>query len=414
MTTPDTAHAHQTASPIESEVGATFDEWLADRSVYWNAERDAWIVTGYAETARILEDSGTFWRDIPQREGSSEFWGRHLLTLEGRDHRRLHTLHMQLTGETFAEDIRERARELSRGVISPLVKQGQAELVADYVDTVVFLIGCDFVGYDIADSSTMETLLHQMQIRARWKEALHAGKGIPLASQVAQDGQAALKTMASILLPIIRERRQHPRNDLISALWRKGPGVFPDWNEHDVLSTCWSSLDNETKPLLRGLLYTLCRDPELQAKLRRSPSLVAGFVEEGLRFLTPFRTIRRVVQQDVEIGGQRMHRGDAIYLITPLANRDQAHWKCPYAFDAERQQESTHFAFGFGPGYCVGRYVGRVEAAEVVNAILAETSMFSLDPNAAKPQWYGEMYHSVSPIHAILQQKTEASGIVSY
>jgi cytochrome P450 len=99
-----------------------------------------------------------------------------------------------------------------------------------------------------------------------------------------------------------------------------------------------------------------------------------------------------------------MRRGDSIYLITPLANRDEERWKCPHAFDAERQQESTHFAFGFGQGYCVGRYVGRVEATETIKAILAETSMFSLDPQGAKPRWHGEMYHSVSPIHAILQQ----------
>src|SRR6185295_9743400 len=125
----------------EAEVGATFDEWTGDRSVYWNAERDAWIVTGYAESARILEESDTFWRDIPLRDGSSEFWGRHLLVLEGRDHRRMHSLHMQLTGEAFAERIREKARKICRDVISPLVKQGRAELVVDYADAVIFLIG---------------------------------------------------------------------------------------------------------------------------------------------------------------------------------------------------------------------------------------------------------------------------------
>jgi len=402
MPTRDTADNHKAHSPIEAEVDATFAEWMGNSSVYWNAERDAWIVTGYAETAKILEDSSTFWRDIPLREGSSDFWGRHLLILEGRDHRRLHTLHMQLTGEAFAENIRERVREICCSVISPLVKQGRAELVVDYADTVIFLTGCDFVGYDL-DASAMEKLLVQMQIRAKWKEALHAGNGIPLASKIAQDGQAALKVMASILLPIIRERRENPRDDLISALWRKGPGVFPDWNENDVLSTCWSSLDNETKPLLRGLLYTLCRDQELQARLRRDPSLVTSFVEEGLRFLTPFRTMRRVVKKDVELGGQSMRAGDSIYLITPLANRDEGRWRCPHAFDAERQQESTHFAFGFGQGYCVGRYVGRVEAAEAVRAILAETSTFGLDPDGEKPRWHGEMYHSVSPVHTILK-----------
>jgi len=377
---------------------------MGDRSVYWSDQRHAWIVTGYPECARILEESDTFWRDIPQREGAHEFWGRHLLILEGRDHRRMHAVHMQLTGETFAEAIREKAGEISRGVAARLVEQGRAELAADYADTVPFLIGCDFLGLNAADTALTKALLPQMKIRAKWKEALHSGDGIPLNTKIAQDGQAALKTMAGVLLPIIRERREQPRDDLISAIWRKGPTVFPDWNEDDVLSTIWSSLDNETKPLLRGLVYTLCRDPALQESLRRDPSLVEGFVEEGLRFLTPFRTIRRTAKKDVEIGGQTMRGGDAIYVITPLANRDEERWACSHAFDAERSQQSTHLAFGYGPGYCVGRYVGRVEAAEAVRAILAGTSMLSLDADAAKPEWAGEMYHSVSPIHAILQR----------
>ena len=404
MTTHDVVDTKRPRCPIDAEVDGTFHQWTGDRSVYWSNDRNAWIVTGYVEAARILEESATFWRDIPLRDGAPEFWGRHLLILEGRDHRKLHAVHMQLTGEKFAESIRGRAREIARGLSARLVKQGRAELAADYADTVVFLIGCDFLGFDIEDEALMGALLPQMKIRAKWKEALHSGSGIPFKSQVAQDGYAALQAMAAMLLPTIRDRRDHPRDDLLSAIWKKGPSVFPDWNERDVLSTIWSSMDNETKPLLRGLLYTLCRDQELQGRLRRDPSLVSGFVEEGLRFLTPFRTIRRVVKQDVEIGGQKMHAGDSIYLITPLANRDEERWECPHAFDAERVQDSTHFAFGYGPGYCVGRYVGRVEAAEVVSAMLAETSSMRLDESSPKPEWAGEMYHSVSPVHAILQR----------
>jgi cytochrome P450 len=409
MTTGEMVGAAKARCPVEDEVGATFHQWLGERSVYWNKERNAWIVTGYAESARILEESATFWRDIAQRDGASEFWGRHLLVMEGRDHRRMHAVHMQLTGEKFAEDMRERAREIARDLSARLVKKGCADLAAEYADAAVFMIGCDFLGIDITDTSMMENLLGEMKIRAKWKEELHAGDGIAFSSKIAQDGKAAIERIASVLLPIIRERRDHPRDDLLSALWKKGPSVFPDWNERDVMSTIWSSMDNETKPLLRGLMYTLCRDQELQARLRRDRSLAAGFVEEGLRFLTPFRTIRRVVKQEVEIGGQKMRAGDNIYLITPLANRDEERWACPHAFDAERKQESTHFAFGYGPGYCVGRYVGRVEAQEVVGAMLAETSAFSLDPQYPKPEWAGEMYHSIMPVHAILQPPVRSS-----
>jgi cytochrome P450 len=401
----EAADSQKAEDALQDEVRSTLGEWTGnDRSVFWSADRDAWVVTGYAEVAKILEEPDGFWRDVPLREGGKQFWGRHLLTLEGREHRRMHTLHMRLTSEAFAEGMRERAGKRCRDLILPLVEKGRGELAEHYADPVVFLVGCDFVGYDVTDASVMEDLRRLMQTRGTWKLALHSGTGISLESKVAQDGQAALKAMESILLPIIRERREQPRDDLISELWRKGPTVFPDWNEKDVLSTCWSSVDNETKSLLRGLLYILCRDRELQARLRCDPSLIAAFVEEGLRFLTPFRTMRRVVKKDIELAGQNLRAGDAMYLITPLANRDEEKWKCPYGFDAERQQESTHFAFGFGPGYCVGRYVARVEATEAIKALLAETSSFGLDPEADQPKWQGDMYHAVWPLNVILQK----------
>jgi cytochrome P450 len=395
--------SHKTLNSLEEEVRATLEYWTGEDSVYWSVEREAWVVTGYAEAAKMLEDSSVFWRDVSNREGSSEFWGRHLMMLEGRDHRRMHALHMQLTGEAFAESIRERVSEICHDICAELVRQGEAELGVNYADLAVLLSGCDFMGYGTSDRSMIESLEHQMGVRAKWKEALLAGDGIPLDSKIAQEGQAALDIIRSALLPIIKDRREQPHDDLISAMWQKGPSVFPDWNEDDIFNAGWSCLDNEGKPLLRGLLYILCRDLELQEKLRRNPSLVAGFVEEGLRFLSPLRTMRRVAKKDVEIGGQKILSGDSIYLITPLANRDEERWGCPHSFEAERMNKTTNLAFGYGPGYCVGRYVGRMENEEAIKAILAEATEFSLNPARAKPEWMGDFAHSVWPIHAILK-----------
>ncbi|MET4808172.1 cytochrome P450 [Limibacillus sp. MBR-115] len=403
MTPPNTMGSHKTLNSLEEEVRATLEYWTGEDSVYWSVEREAWVVTGYAEAAKMLEDSSVFWRDVSNREGSSEFWGRHLMMLEGRDHRRMHALHMQLTGEAFAESIRERVSEICHDICAELVRQGEAELGVNYADLAVLLSGCDFMGYGTSDRSMIESLEHQMGVRAKWKEALLAGDGIPLDSKIAQEGQAALDIIRSALLPIIKDRREQPHDDLISAMWQKGPSVFPDWNEDDIFNAGWSCLDNEGKPLLRGLLYILCRDLELQEKLRRNPSLVAGFVEEGLRFLSPLRTMRRVAKKDVEIGGQKILSGDSIYLITPLANRDEERWGCPHSFEAERMNKTTNLAFGYGPGYCVGRYVGRMENEEAIKAILAEATEFSLNPARAKPEWMGDFAHSVWPIHAILK-----------
>lgn len=409
MRTPDvTQRGAEMSAPrvefIRAEMDGTLDEWRGDDAIFWDDERAAWIVTGYDEVASILEDAKRFWRDIPMRDGAAEFWGRHLLILEGRDHRRLHALHMKLTGEDFAEGIRGSVARIAGDVSTGLVEKGTGELAAEYADKIPFLVGCTFLGLDTSDETLMERLLGEMRSRGKWKEALHAGSGVPFESSVAREGYSAVREMASALLPTIRARRQQPADDLISAFWREGATIFPDWNESDLVSCCWSSLDNETKPFLRCLLYVMCRDENLQAWLREDHGRIAGFVEEGLRYLSPFRTMRRVAKEDVSMGGKPIKAGDSLYLVTPIANRDGPASECPHSFAPERPTTKNHFAFGLGAGYCVGRYVGRVEAIEAVRAILTATSRLELDREAVEPPtWSGEMYHSVYPLHAILR-----------
>ncbi|MER1966301.1 cytochrome P450 [Castellaniella sp. GW247-6E4] len=397
-----TGTAIATDNELSKEIEAGFVRWLESEPVYWNSDRNAWIVTGYDEGFRVLKEADTFWRDVPDREGADEFWGRHLLNLSGRDHRRLHTLHMKLTGEDFAEKIRPMAFEKAKQIGAALVARGSAELSVEYADTVPLHVGCTFLGIDTSSDAFMQELNHQMQIRAVWKEALHSGEGISLNSKIAQDGMKALAAVEELVMPTIRDRRDNPRDDLISKFWQEGPSVFPDWGEKDIMTYCWSCMDNETKPLSRGLLYILVRDQDLQAKLRKDSNLVQDYVEEGLRYLTPFRTIRRTVLKDVDLNGTKMKKGDGIYVITPLTNRSEEKWECPHSFVPNREQ-NTHFAFGFGAGYCVGRYVGRVEAAEMIKGLLAEAASIEFDPKGAKPKWAGEMYHSVSPVNVLLK-----------
>lgn len=402
----DTLSSHEPygVRAVEIEIDGSLNAWRGDSSVYWDHDRQAWIVTGYDEVAAILQDAKRFWRDIPLRSGADEFWGPHLLNSQGARHRRLHALHMKLTGEQFAEDIRDLVARIALDISRGLLAAGKGELAAEYADTIPFLVGFEFLGLDTSDRSLMEMLLSAMRIRARWKEALHAGSGIPLESRIAQEGIVAIGAMTDALLPTIRRRRDSPGDDLISAFWTEGTRTFADWDEVDMVTCCWSCLDNETKPLLRGLLYLLCRDQAWQSKLRAEQSLVPNFVEEGIRYLTPFRTIRRVAISDVELGGQKIRAGDGLYLITPLANRDESKWECPHSFRPSRPETATHFGFGLGAGYCVGRYVGRVEASEAIKAIVSTTSRIALDPDAAeKPRWSGEMYHSIFPLHAIVE-----------
>lgn len=387
----------------DSNFQAELDKWLGDGPVYWSDERNAWIVTGYDEAGTVLRDAKSFWRDAPERDGSFEFWGRHLMSLKDANHRHMHAVHMQLTSEGFANKQQARGVDICTEVVKGMVSRGSAELSTEYADTIPLLIGCDYLGLDLDDEPFMRALREQMDIRALWKEALHAGDGIPLNSEIAQNGLQAVNAIKKMLYPTILARRDQPKDDLISLLWKDGPSVFSDWNEEDIANTCWSSMDNEGKPFLRGLLCILCQSPALQARLRAEPSLVTNFVEEGLRFLAPFRTLIKTAQKDVSLGGRDIKKGDTVYVITALANRDSAKWSDPYEFDIDRSEKVTHYTFGFGPCYCVGRYVGRMEAAAAVTALLECTTEFKMDPDKPAPVWSGEVYHAAYPVHVLLK-----------
>jgi cytochrome P450 len=392
---------------LEDELRAAIDQWLGDQPVYWNAKWNVWVATSYDAVAKILKDANTFVRNMNKREGSLEFWGPNHLLYQGLDtsaHRLWHAAHMRLTGEDFAEAIRKRIREISHEVSTRLVNQGHAELVADYANMIPFLAGYDYLGFDPNDTELKNTLWSQLPIREVWKHQLDIGDGVPLNSKVAQEGLAAIQIMTSAMLPTIMDRRDHPRDDLISKFWIKGREIFPNWNERDVVSNCWSNLDNEAKLSLRGLLYILSRNQELQSILRRDPSLVDNFVEEGIRFLSPKRTIVRTATKDTVLDGQQIRRNDVIYAITATANRDETLWPCPYHFDHTRPEEGTSFAFGYGAGYCVGRYVGRSKASEAIKALLSATSSFAIDPSKPEPKWKGDMYHVPSPVHVVLRR----------
>jgi cytochrome P450 len=391
---------------LENELRGAIDQWLSDQPVYWNHEWKVWVATSYEAVGKVLKDSKTFVRDMNKREGSLEFWGpNHLLYLgiNTRKHRLWHTAHMDLTGKDFAEAIRKRVNEISLDVSERLLNQGHAELVQDYANMIPFLAGYDYLGFDPNDTALKETLLVQLPVREVWKHRLDVGDGVPLSSKIAQDGLEAIQLMTAAMLPTIIDRRDHPRNDLISNFWKRGRELFPDWNEQDIVSNCWSNIDNEAKLSLRGLLYILCRNQELQEILRNDLSLVDNYIEEGIRFLSPKRTIVRMATEDVVLDGQQIRRNDVIYAITATANREEKLWPCPYQFDYTRPPEESTFAFGYGAGYCVGRYVGRSKASEAIKALLSTTSSITIDPGKPEPKWKGDMYHVVSPVHVILK-----------
>ena len=75
----------------------------------------------------------------------------------------------------------------------------------------------------------------------------------------------------------------------------------------------------------------------------------------------------RTAQEDTEICGQPIAKGDWLYLSYKAANLDPKVFPDPLRFDVTRANASKHLGFGFGVHYCLGALLARMELRSLFN-----------------------------------------------
>lgn len=160
-------------------------------------------------------------------------------------------------------------------------------------------------------------------------------------------------------LRIAYQRREHPRDDLISLL------AGAPLNDRQFCQF-WLLLvvagNETTRHLISNAIHLLLTDPSL-----RLESIPAA-VEEFLRVVTPIMQFRRTATRDVTLAGQPIRQGDKVVLYYVSANRDERVFA-----DADRihlgRDPNPHLSFGIGPHFCLGAHLARMEAAALLEAL---------------------------------------------
>ena len=154
--------------------------------------------------------------------------------------------------------------------------------------------------------------------------------------------------------------------------------------DEEILGFCFLLIvaGTETTTNLLGLgAIALAMNPDERARLLADPSLVAGAVEEMLRWGSPVQGLARTTTRSVERHGVTIPEGAKVQLLYGSANRDEREFPDPDRFDATRTIE-RHLAFGHGVHFCLGAALARLEATVVFEELLRRIPDWQVDTDA--------------------------------
>jgi pimeloyl-[acyl-carrier protein] synthase len=263
-----------------------------------------------------------------------------------------HTRLRGLVSQAFTPRVIERMRPHIEDIVNRLLDRVQnanaLDMIADLAYPLPVTVICEMLGVPTDAHSGIHQWSKDL---ARSLDAL----GMPTDEDVLTRGRAAQQAMLDYFRDLIRERRQTPRDDLLSLLIaaeEQGDRL----TEGELLITCillFVAGHETTVNLIGNGVLALLNHPEEFAKLRSEPALLPAAVEELLRYDSPVQRTGRITDTDVELDGRKIPKGSLVVTAIGAANRDPAHFPDPDRLNITRR-DNRHVAFGFGIHFCLG------------------------------------------------------------
>ncbi len=353
----------------------------------WHEGMQSYIVSRYEDVERAFKE--------PVFTSDNYDWqlepvhGRTILQLKGREHAVRRALvapafRGKELQEKFLPVIERNAREL----IEAFRADGSADLVDQFATRFPINVIVDMLGLPREDHARFHG----------WYTSI-----IAFLSNLTQDPEvtaAGLRTreeLAAYMLPIIRERRTNPGDDLLSTLCTAeiDGTSMSDEDIKAFVSLLLAAGGDTTDKAIGGIFRNLLAHPEQLAAVRADRELIAAAFAETLRFTPPVHMIMRQPAEDVVLSGGTVEAGKTVTCLIGAANRDAGHYADPDTFDIFRADLTTanaftaaadHLAFALGRHFCVGALLAKAEIEVGVNQLLDALPDLALDGELPEEQ----------------------------
>ncbi|OIK06732.1 cytochrome P450 [Streptomyces monashensis] len=326
-----------------------------------NGEGWAWLVTRY-DDVRMVTNDARFSREAVMDQPVTRL-APHFIPdpgavgfLDPPDHTRLRRSVAAAFTAKGVERVREKAQTMLDELVDELLQDGPpTDLTASILSPFPIAVICEMMGVPAADRHVMHTWTQLILSSAHGKEV----------------SEKAKREMAAYFSDLIGLRENSTAEDVTSllgaAVGRREVTLGEAVGLAVLLQIGGEAVTNNSGQMF----YLLLTRPDLVNLLRERPEIRPRAIDELLRYI-PHRNavgLSRIAMVDVEIRGVRISAGDPVYVSYLAANRDPDVFPDPETIDFSRSP-NPHVSFGFGPHYCPGGQLARLEEELLVDTLL--------------------------------------------
>ncbi|MCG8589829.1 MAG: cytochrome P450 [Proteobacteria bacterium] len=301
---------------------------------------------------------------------------RHLLNMDPPEHASFRKVASGWFTPRAIQRRAEEVRRITRDLLAEMAGDGEertGDFVHDLTAPLTLHVLADMLGVPRSDWPLM----------FRWTNQI-AGSADP-EYQVGEDQTAGVEDarlgMFAYFNDLAAERRQNPRDDMVSVLANAALDdgrPVPTFELMSYYLLLVIAGNETTRNAASGGLLALIENPGELQKLRAEPGLVPTAVEEIVRWTTPVIQFCRTPIEDVELKGQKIRARDSLCLLYPSANRDEDVFDEPDVFRVDRKP-NPHVGFGIGEHFCLGANLARLELRVIFDELARRMDAVELD-----------------------------------
>jgi len=351
--------------------------------VAWDPFLHAWVVTSYAGVLTVLHKFSADRTPTPDHlramglgslEPVAQVMVRQMLFMDAPAHTRLRGLCSSAFMSRRVETLTAHIQEIADSLVERVLPQGRMDIVNDFAAPLPAIVTAELMGLPPGDHDQLKDW------SADFAEMLGNFQHNP--DRVSR----VLRTVGEMIAyfrSAMRDQAGSTGQGLIRHLMTAtvdGSRLSEDEVIANVIVTMVGGQETTTNLIGNGML-TLLRQPRELCRLRDDPSIIESAVEELLRYESPSQHTARLAPDDLQLGGKLIKKREAVMAVMAAGNRDPERFDDPDRLDLTRAN-NRHLAFGWGPHFCFGAPLARIEGQIAFATLLRRLPDLALEPGA--------------------------------